>query len=65
MQKSTRRRIAVSRLRLKSGEILKNQILEIADGKIVSANPLTGELPNVEWHDVEVDEDNLPDMILY
>ena len=65
MQKGTNRRIAVSRLRLKSGDILKNQIIEIADGKAVSVNPLTEELPNVEWHDVEIDAENLPDSLFY
>ncbi len=45
------RRIAVSRLHLPEGTVLKNQVLEFAaDGKTVSKYyPLTEELPFTEW----------------
>ena len=44
-----RERFAVSRLHLKSGEILKNQIIEIDASGEISYQPLKEELPFTKW----------------
>ena len=46
------KRIAVSKLKLPNGEILKNQIIEWTDDNYVSYYPLTEELPFTEWKDI-------------
>ena len=45
------RRIAVSRLQLSNGEILKNQIIEWDDNNVPKFYPITEELAFTEWKD--------------
>lgn len=56
MQK--KHRIAVSRLHLPDGQVLKNQVVEMLqadDGQALQTTyyPLREELPFTEWHDMD------------
>ncbi len=42
-------RIAVSRLHLKDGTILRNQVLELEGGEVLRFYDLQEELPFTEW----------------
>lgn len=43
------KRFAVSRLHLKEGQILKNQVVEVLDSGQIRFYPLQEELPHTEW----------------
>lgn len=43
------RRIAVSRLHLPDGRVLRNQVIELEGGTPVRHYPLLEELPATEW----------------
>lgn len=50
------KRVAVARLRLQDGRILKNQVVETAgsdDKTVTRFYPLGEELPFTEWHDAD------------
>lgn len=47
----SQRQLAVLRLRLKDGTVLRNRVLHLdADGRLLSHAPLVEELPFCEWY---------------
>lgn len=48
------KRIAISKLILRNGDVLKNQVVEIDEttNEVVNYYSLTEELPSTEWHDM-------------
>jgi len=51
MQKKQRRRIRIAsnQLKLSTGEVLRQQVVEIQSGVVVKYYPLQEELPQTEW----------------